>query len=124
MLDIQQKRKLRSIMYSGYTLVGLFLLMLVFVHSTWSAYQKRAESESLMNVSKERVDQLRKRNADLDEKITRLDTEVGIEEEIRSKFTVTKADENMVVVVPKNDKVSTSTPNKQGLWGKFMRLFR
>ncbi len=124
MLDIQQKRKLRSVMYSGYTLVGLFLLMLVFVHSTWSAYQKRAESESLMNVSKERVDQLRKRNADLDEKITRLDTEVGIEEEIRSKFTVTKADENMVVVVPKNDKVSTSTPNKQGLWGKFMRLFR
>ena len=77
-----------------------------------------------MIVSKERVDQLRKRDSDLDEKINRLDTEVGIEEEIRSKFSVTKENENMVVVVPRDDKIATTTPKKIGLWDRFMGLFR
>ncbi len=124
MLDIQQKRKLRSVIYHKFTLGVIFLVVLWVVHSTWVVYKKKVESEDLMRLSIERVESLRNRNDDLDYKISRLDTEVGIEEEIRSKFSVTKEDENMVVVVAKEDKISTTTVEKSGFWEKFKKFFR
>lgn len=124
MLDIQQKRKLRSFMYNKFTLLTLFILVIVSVHSAWVVYDKKMESESLMNRSKQRVDELRKREEDLNQKIERLDTEVGIEEEIRSKFSVTKENENMVIVVPKEEKIATSAPMKITIWAKLMSYFK
>ncbi len=124
MLDIQQKRKLRFFMYHKFTLGALFLLVLVFVHSTWVVYKKKTESESLMNISKQRVSTLRNRESDLNEKISRLDTEEGIEEEIRSKFTVTKDSENMVVIVPNTDEATATVQKSTSLWSKFISLFK
>lgn len=124
MLDIQQKRKLRSFMYHKATLSLLFLMVLVFIHSTWVVYKKKVESEELMNISKERVKSLKEREVDLNQKISRLDTEVGIEEEIRSKFSVTKDNENMVVVVSRDEKVATTVPENRSLWSKFVNWFK
>lgn len=124
MLDIQQKRKLRSFMYHKVTLSLLFLMVLVFIHSTWVVYKKKVESEELMNISKERVISLKEREVDLNQKISRLDTEVGIEEEIRSKFSVTKDNENMVVVVSREEKVATTVPEHLSLWSKFINWFK
>lgn len=124
MLDIQQKRKLRSFLYHKGTLAVLFVFVLLMVHSTWVVYEKKVESEQLMNLSKQRVDELNKRDHDLDYKINRLDTEVGIEEEIRSKFTVTKENENVVVVVPRVSEEASSTPKKPSFFTRFLNLFK
>lgn len=124
MLDIQQKRKLRFFVYHRFTLGALFIFVLVMTHSTYQVYKKKQESEGLLRVSEDRVDLLRKRDTDLNEKINRLDTDVGIEEEIRSKFSVTKENENMVVVVPKDEKVATSVPESSSLWSKFISFFK
>lgn len=82
------------------------------------------ESESLMNISKQRVDNLRSRNDDLDYKISRLDTEVGVEEEIRSKFSVTKDNESMVVVVPDQSVASSSVEKEESFWTKLINIFK
>lgn len=77
-----------------------------------------------MNVSKHRVLSLRNREADLNERITKLDTEEGIEQEIRSKFSVIKDNENMVVIVP-SKMVATTTVNKEsGFWTKIISFFK
>lgn len=123
MLDYGQKRKVRSVMYHKATLVILVVLVLVMARSTWVVYQKKRSSEEMKNVSLQNVEELRSRNNDLTAKIERLGTQTGIEEEIRSKFSVVKERENMVVVVEdQNSEISTTSP-KTGLWNLIKSFF-
>ncbi len=124
MLDIHQKRKFRNILYHKVTLVLLFILVLLAIHSTWKVYQKKQESLVMKETSTKRLSELETRNNELDLKIKKLSTTSGVEEEIRSKFSVAKDNENMVVIVRED---STSTPNtsqKTSFWSKFKALFK
>ncbi len=122
MLDFQQKRKIRSIMYHRATLVALFVLMLLVLHSTWGVYRKKADSEEMKNISIKHMEELRSRSDELKTKIDRLSTNTGIEEEIRSKFSVAKPSENMVIVVDENKKVPENVASV-GVWAKFKGFF-
>ena len=122
MLDFQQKRKVKSFMYNRVTLAVLLVVVLFVLNSTWSVYQKKRESERLKNVALGNVENLRGRNSELQVKIERLDTEVGIEEEIRSKFNVAKQEENAVIIVPKSETNATST-NSSSFWQKVKKFF-
>lgn len=122
MLDFHQKRKVRSLMYNRVTLVILFLLLLIVAHSTWVVYRKKVESENMREISQKNVDSLKVRSLELQEKIDNLSTEQGIEEEVRSKFSVAKDNENMVIIV--RDESSTSQSiQKIGFWSKIAGFF-
>jgi len=124
MLDIQQKRKFRNILYHKVTLALLFILVLLALHSTWKVYQKKQESLVMKETSTKRLNEFETRNNELDLKIKKLNTTSGVEEEIRSKFSVAKDNENMVVIVRED---STSTPilsEKTSFWSKFKALFK
>lgn len=123
MLDFQQKRKVRGLMYSRITLGVLGLIVLLFLHSTWSVYKKKVESEQMKIATEQRVSELRYRDQDLKDKIARLDTDSGIEAEIRSKFSVAKENETMVVVVSDEVDKSSTTTQKLGFWQRFGRWF-
>src|SRR5437764_14606866 len=99
MLDFAQKRKVRSILYHPLTLTALLVIVVFFMHSTWVVYGKKRESEALMKASAAHVGELQARDTDMQSKIERLGTETGLEEEIRSKFSVVKGGENMMIVV-------------------------
>jgi len=70
-----------------------------------------------------KVENLRARDAELSSKIERLKTEAGLEEEIRSKFTVAKNNENMVIVVEENNTNATNTAERASFWQKFLDFF-
>ncbi len=123
MLDFQQKRKVRSFIYNHITLGVLTLLVLFVLHSTWSVYQKKRESERMRNLSLQHVEELRQREGELTVKIERLDTEAGIEEEIRSKFNVAKQEENIVIIVPPSDLGTSTTDSRTGFWKKVKSFF-
>jgi len=123
MLDFQQKRKIRNVAYNRITLIILFLLVLVFARSTWIVYQKQRASKDMKNVSLMNVEELRLRNNELQSKIERLDTVPGVEEEIRLKFNVVKARENMVVIVENDDNKASTTSPKVGFWSKIKKFF-
>src|SRR3989344_5385333 len=110
MLDFQQKRKVKSFMYNRVTLAVLLVVVLFVLNSTWSVYQKKRESERLKNVALGNVENLRGRNSELQVKIERLGTEVGIEEE------------NAVIIVPKSETNATST-NSSSFWQKVKKFF-
>ena len=123
MLDFQQKRKVRGWMYNKVTIVVLFLVLVVVVHSTWVVYKKKIESDEMKAISLKNVEALRERSGDLQDKIDRLATKQGIEEEVRSKFSVAKDDENMVIIV--QDEPTTSEPvKKTGIWQRIMSIFK
>ncbi len=123
MLDFAQKRKVRSFLYNKVTLGLLGILTLLVLHSTWEVYGKKRESESMKNISQANVAQLEERDTTLEEKINKLDTDAGMEEEIRSKFSVTKSGENMVVIVPNQDSDVGSSTSKTGFWQKIWHFF-
>jgi hypothetical protein len=124
MLDFHQKRKIRGIMYHKVTLTFFFILVLIAAHSTWDAYLKKSESEKLKNMSFENVQKLKIRDGQLKENIEKLSTEYGIEEEIRSKFSVAKDNEAMVVVVEKTDFSASTTENSSTFWQKIANFFK
>jgi len=122
MLDFQQKRKVRGFLYNRITIGILFLILLIVAHSTWVVYWKKVESEEMMSVSLKDVEALRVRSEDLQYKIDRLATKQGVEEEVRSKFSVAKEDENMVIIV--QDESSTSEDvKKSSFWDKIGEFF-
>lgn len=121
MLDFQQKRKLRGVLYSRVTVVILGILVLFSLHSIWGLYGKQRESEELRDNAAKRVAVLSARDTELRDQIGRIQTEQGIEAEIRSKFSVTKPNENVAVIVDATN--TTEQAPKRGFWQKIVDFF-
>lgn len=118
MLDFQQKRKVRSLMYNRITVGVLGVLALLFIHSTWQVYKKKIESEEQRNISLEHVQELRDRDSELKSQMASLETTAGVEAEIRSKFSVAKDNENMVVIISDDDAQSSTTVPAASIWSR------
>lgn len=123
MLDSQQKRKFRAILYHRLTLIILSILVIIVLHSTWIVYKKKIASENTKKISMQNVENLKLRDNEIQARIDRLATVSGVEEEIRSKFAVTKNGENMVIVIDDNEEKMATTSNKDGLWKRFVSFF-
>ena len=92
------------------------MLVIIMLHSTWKVYLKKRESVSMRDSSTVRLQELESRNEELDLKIKKLSTTSGVEEEIRSKFSVAKDRENMVIVVREESSTSTEAGETTGFW--------
>lgn len=123
MLDSQQKRKVNMVLYHKATLIILFVVALFVAHSTWVVFQKKRESDELKDISLRYKNSLTVRDNELQAQMNRLETEAGKEAEIRSKFSVAKDKENIVVVVNENATSNLSTTTKNW-WQKFVDLFK
>ena len=122
MLDFQQKRKVRRLIYHRVTLILLAILVLFAIHSTWVVYQKKRTSQEMKDVSLRNVEELRLRDEELKWRIERLQTPPGIEEEIRSKFTVAKGGESMVIVVDNQSQSTSTASQKTSFWQKVWQI--
>ncbi|MFA6341007.1 MAG: septum formation initiator family protein [Candidatus Paceibacterota bacterium] len=116
MLDFQQKRKLRQVIYSRAMLVLLLVLVVFLVHSTYGVYEKEKLSKEEYLSAKKTYDNLVAQESNLRVKIDKLGTESGLEEEIRSKFSVGKPGETVVVVVNNTSSTSQETGPSAGFW--------
>lgn len=127
MLEFQEKKKLRNILYSKVTLLALFVVLIFIARATLSVYYKQKASGENLAKAKEEVAELEKREKTLNFEIERLKTEKGTEEEIRKKFMVGKVGEQVIVIVD-DDKASKDGTvdggNKKSLFSKFLDLFR
>lgn len=124
MLDFQQKRKLRGFMYHRITLFVLGFLVVSSLYSTFGVWQKKKESEEFRKVAEKKLSELQNRHDNLEKDIERLETPEGVEEEIRSKFSVAKKGENVVVIVNDIAVDGSSSTEKVSFWQKFLNLFK
>lgn len=108
MLEFQEKKKLRNILYSKITLLALFIVLIFVARATFSVYYKQKASGENLTKAKEEVAELKKEKM-LDSEIDRLKTDKGTEKEIRKKFMVGKAGEQVIVIVD-DDKSGKSNP--------------
>lgn len=123
MLDFQQKRKMRNVLYHRKTLIVLGILVLLALRSTWTIYEKQRESTEQRNIVERKTVDLFARERGLQDKIDTLQTEHGIEEEIRTKFSVAKENENVVVILDNSTTTDFTSTTTKSFWQRFKGLF-
>ena len=125
MFDYQQKKIIRKFIYSKITLVVLFIFIIILMKANYGIYKKERSSRENYNIVKNDFDSLNGRKVVLESEISRLKTKEGVEEEIRSKFDVSKPGEVVVNIV--DNGVSTSTEDEEkesSLWSKIVDWFK
>lgn len=127
MLEFQKKKKLRKILYSKITLVVIFVILFFIAKATFGIYYKQKAGGINLAKAKRELIEMKNREETLNFEIDRLNTDSGIEEEIRKKFMVSKEGEQ-VIVIADDDKATNSEKIKIGdkpsLWMRFIDLFK
>lgn len=124
MLGFHEKRKIRNILYSKPILVILGFIVLFFLSTVWGAFKKERDTQRIKEQRIEVLESLEEREDILSQEIDRLNTERGVEEEIRAKFEVAHEGEGVIVIVnPKNDEEIVVSPEKKSFWKKIVDIF-
>lgn len=99
MNDWEEKRKIRSILYSKVALILLLVILILAIKGTFNLYQKSREAR----INKDRVviqlDELYQRQFFLKEGLKELNSEKGVESMMRQKFNVKKEGEEVAIIV-------------------------
>mgnify|MGYP003395699081 CR=1 FL=1 len=114
--SIQRKKKKTKFYYRA-RLTVLAVIALFMLTSTWRVYQKHAESKSNLATATSEREELAEKEYKLRASYERIQSEKGKDEEIRKKFNVVKAGEEIAVII---DSKTTSTPvvEEKGFWEK------
>lgn len=124
MLEFQEKRKLKNLLYSKITLVVLIVFIVFLLNAVWGVYKKQDLAKENMTKTAATFDGLHAREKMLSSEIERLKTENGTEAEIREKYGLVKPGEE-VIVVTDNDTAtdSTTTSADTGFWQGILNWF-
>lgn len=116
--SLQVKRKRSEILYQRLIILALFLASIVLARAVYSLWQKNKLAEANLTATANQFDKLMARQTKLGNKIERLKTERGFEEEIRSNFAVVKPGERVINIVDnaKATTTATSAPAEKSWW--------
>ncbi len=98
------------------------VILIILGRGAVATYLKEKQSKVLAANAKERLEVLKNREQDLNQKIDFLSTDEGKEMELRSVYNAAKPGESAVLIV--DNKNATATPKvKKTFWQKFRDLF-
>jgi cell division protein FtsB len=119
----QEKRKMMSRLYSRATIFALMILALFLGKGVWDIYGRERESAKMRADSAKKLEDVNKEKQNIAHRVERLQSDAGVESEIRSKFNVAKPDENVVLIVGGNaSSTASSTPGFfASLWAKIWK---
>ena len=86
MIEFQQKKRIRKILYSPIVLIILFIIFVILTRSLWGVNEKERISSENLSKEKTELEKLSLREKDLASALEYLKTDQGIENEIRRKF--------------------------------------
>lgn len=118
MLEFQKKRKIRNVFYSKLVLVVILVFLFIFIKATWKFYDKANESRHRKENVEHEMAELVQRKTELEQEIAHLDSSVGMEEELRTRFDLVKEGEETILLVDENKDATASeaTTTKDGFW--------
>lgn len=102
-------------------LAGLALLVFIFGRGVWHLWTNNSLAGQRERESATQVAELSKRKIFLERKIAELKTDRGLEEELRTSFSVVRPGEKVINIVDpdKATLTATSTPAKSHWWQIF-----
>ena len=110
MLEFQKKKKMTNVIYSKLALILILFILFLFIKATVAFYQKEVESRNRKERAENELLELQKRKENIENKIRRLDSSVGVEEELRQRFDLVKEGEQTILIG--DEKGGTSTENQ------------
>ncbi|MEI6553246.1 MAG: septum formation initiator family protein [bacterium] len=112
--------------YSKWVILILLVLVVLVFRGLISLYYKKSSSEEEMRLVETKRAELQSRYNDLSGKVNDLNTNEGMEREIRSKFDVVKPGENVIMVVDKE--IPAQAPQETSvikkLWNGVVGVFK
>ena len=99
MFNFYERRKIRQRLYSWPSLLVLIVASAFLMNGVWGVFQKERQTSINKSQRLAHLEELEIRENSLKEEIDRLNTERGIEEEIRQEFGVAKEGEEVIVIV-------------------------
>lgn len=116
-----QDRKKKSNLYNWLILIVLFFVLILMGRAVWSLWQKNELAESNRVLSEKHLKALIEREKTLRQKIIKLQTLRGVEEEIRTNYSVVKPGEKVINIVEneKATQTATTTPAVKSWWQIF-----
>jgi len=119
MLEFQEKRKIKRLVYSKITLVILIILIILMFKMVWEVYEKECLTKENLTKTSNSLKGLQVREKMLSSGIDKLETDTGIEQEIREKYGLVKPGEEVIIVVDKGDSTSSlPISSRTGFWQK------
>jgi cell division protein FtsB len=116
------KRRRKNIL--SYVVVLVMVVLTVLLgRSTWGIYQKHKISSEKRGEALEQLEELQERKEGLERELERLNTERGLEEEIRTKFQVSKPGEETIVLV-EPESAGDNINEGPSLWERIKNIFR
>lgn len=104
-------------MISEYLIILVLLFILLIIErGVWRLWQKNKMADANLALSSERLIQLEERKGMLEIKISKLGTARGVEEEIRTNFSVVKPGEKVVSIVEEEKATTTTVKVEKRSW--------
>ncbi|OGG44302.1 hypothetical protein A2841_02235 [Candidatus Kaiserbacteria bacterium RIFCSPHIGHO2_01_FULL_48_10] len=101
-----------------------FVFLIMIANGTWHVYQKQREAVYEYELQAEALASLEARNESLKQKLSALETDRGIEEELRERFSVAKPGEEVIILVDnKKTPVDAGGESRESIWENFFSLF-
>jgi len=122
MLSKPKHRK--SIIYTLPVVIILFGLVFLVGKASWNTYGKMQESSERRAQAEAELDDVLSRYDELQKKVDYLETDKGVEEEIRTKFNVAREGEKVFVIVGDEKEIDTTDVERgffSGLWHKIFK---
>lgn len=116
MRELQRKQKLKKRIYSTPILVLFSLIVLLTARGTYDVMKKKHDSEQYVKDLEKQTAELENRQKELDQSVTYLKTEEGIDEEIKQRFNVARPGEHVVVIVDPKQLATTTRPENSSWW--------
>jgi cell division protein FtsB len=125
MLEFQEKRKLKRMLYCKTTFFFLFIVIVLFFSAVWGVYKKQDLTKNNLNITASSLEGLRTREKMLSAEIERLKTESGREEEIREKYGLVKPGEEVIIVIEQaSDTKNIMVSDSDSFWQKVKNWLR
>jgi len=126
MSRLKSKNKIKKIVYSWPVLILLLLVVSLIAKGTWGVYKSEEISYNNKKNSEEQYNELQDRSSSIISEIEMLETEKGIEAEIRDKFRVVKEGEQLAVIIDsvgEGDDIQVDS-SEESFWIKIWNFLR
>lgn len=114
--ELRQRQRLKQMLYSWPSIALLLIVTFLLVKGAVNLMIKERQTASIVGSLTEGRLALEEREAELEGRIARLQTEEGIVEEIREKFSVTREGERIALIV--DEKSSEKKEKIEKIWWK------
>jgi len=124
MRNFQQKRGWREIIESWPVIIFLGILLSFFTWGVVGFMGKMSATQENRKIAETKLVELEGKKARLTSEIAKLETDSGVEENIREKFGLGKEGEGLIVVVEDKNKVEVKEEKKgwfSSLWDKLFK---